>query len=57
VVSTKDRDIVTRAKETTELATEEKRTEEVTKESNIAVVLLLVDRPEGDPLRQEERTS
>ena len=46
-VSTKDGDVVTRAEETTEFATEEEPAEEVANKSNIVVALLLVDRPES----------
>ena len=48
MVSTKDRDVVTGAKETMEFATEEEESaEEVADESNMAAALLLVDRPES----------
>ena len=39
--------MVTGAEETKEFATEEESSEEVADESNMAVALLLVDRPES----------
>lgn len=53
----KDGDVVTGAEETTELATEEEPVEEVAKESNMVMALLLVGGPKSRSIETRRKTS
>lgn len=53
----KDGDVVTGAEETTELATEEEPLEEVAKESNMVMALLLVGGPKSRSIETRRKTS